>query len=162
MLDDGKWAFNYNTDAERWDCDDLYDTKEEAINAAREGAPEYAEDYLGEGNDYLENGYFDVGQLRKASYAIDGDDIIEHIQEQFFEQCGDVSENWLGYPRSRKSYESNEDYVKRIKPLQEKYNANIDMLENRIHDVVDVWLKEIGEEPNFYSIENTQTIKIKK
>ena len=101
MSSDGKWSYNHRTDDERWDCEYEFDTEQEAVDAARAAAKEWADDYLNddcESAEYLDNGKFDVGQITSPVYSIDAEAVIEHVQEQVGEQCGECAENWLEPP----------------------------------------------------------------
>ena len=162
-MNNGKWTYNYETDAERWDCEEEFDTKAEAIAAARERAPEYAhENYGDDAADYLENCSFDVGQICAVHFDIDAERIIEDMQEQFGDQCGDVSEYWMETPKRPYWRDRTDEEKSEFAQLQEAHQKNINTLSDRLHDVVEEWLKEIGETPNFSSIENAEALRIKE
>ena len=164
-MNDGKWVYNYEQDAERWDIDETYNTKDEAISAAIEDAAEYARDYCeieSEADDWLKNGSFDVGQIRKPTFSIDAEDIIEKIQEQFDEQCGEAAEDWMSWP-SRNNHWRNLTGEERAKQNEHigAYHRKLEDLSERIHEVVEKWMAENGELPNFSSIEDVATVRVR-
>ena len=71
---------------------------------------------------------------------IDGDYIIEYLQENAYDEIGEVSEDWLDYI----TREQRED------------------LENRLLKVILEWLKDCKEEPNFYTVEPFDELMIKE
>ncbi len=84
----------------------------------------------------LDDGYaltdtFAIGLIEKYNIDIDfADTIIERLQTDAYDEVGEVSEDWL-------------NSVNRLQ---------VDALNARIYNVVIEWLKEVNEEPTFYSI----------
>ena len=92
---DGKWLFN-ETDGELW-CGDFYDTKEEAIAAARR-------DGLSE---------FYVGQFKLTELPhIDAERLMDDLADQVFDEAGEFAENYL-----------DDVTEEQIKELEQKLNA---------------------------------------
>ena len=158
-MTDGKWVYEHS-DPDFWGCEYEFDTKQEAIEAARESAPQYAEENFAgnDGGEYLESGHFDVGQLRRATFSIDGEDIIEDIREQFSDQCGEAADDWLRMPNP---YQGSEGQRQRAVERREKFRQRVEELGERLTAVVETWLEDIGETPRFYSVENIDTISVK-
>jgi hypothetical protein len=84
----------------------------------------------------IDDGYaltdtFAIGLIEKYNIDVDfADAIIERLQIDAYDEVGEVSEDWL-------------DSVNRLQ---------VDALNDRIYNVVIEWLKEVNEEPTFYSI----------
>lgn len=82
-----------------------------------------------------------VGEVEKVSINADLDDVLERVMEDVYEQVGEVSEGW--------DISSNKDR----KEIYEKY-------EEKLNQLVKDYIKEIDEEPKFYSIVNEHEVKI--
>ncbi|WP_257129840.1 hypothetical protein [Bacillus cereus] len=124
-----KWMYNLN-DAEAWTSDE-FDTKEEAIAAAKE------EIALIEKLEGIPHGdIFRIGQVELYNPMINVD-FISQLEEQAYDECGEVAEGWL------------ED-------VDEKQKQTLD---SQIQEVITKWLEDIGKTPGFGSIENIERIK---
>jgi hypothetical protein len=90
---------------------------------------ECVEEAIAEGYELSDT--FAIGLIENYSIDIDfADMIIERLQEDAYDVVGEVSDGWL-------------DYVNR---------DDITHLDNKLRQVVNDWLKEIKEEPTFYTI----------
>lgn len=107
-----------------------FDTKEDAIEAAKEE--------LGSPDMGQFVGSFQVGQVADVSVSgVDADYILENVAENTVQ-----------------GMESGEDY------LCDVTKEDRDELEEKLNDVLFTWIKEHGYEPNFFQIENEETITL--
>jgi len=79
MKKEGKWTFN-SVDEGLW-SNDVYDTKEEAIAAAKR-----------DGLSIFFVGRIELMSLPQLNIA---EEIIERLTEHAFEECGEAAENWI-------------------------------------------------------------------
>lgn len=144
------WTYNYDADSEIWYGEGYYDTKEEAIAVARRDAREHFVDegYLTdeEIDTVLHEGTFFIGEAVKWEPQIDGDIIIENLQNEIFDECGIDDAGWLEAP----SYRDRE--------ARAAYDKKVADLSQRLTEVFLQWCKEMGEEPNFYHIDNIRPV----
>ena len=118
--------------AEIWNHD-CFETIEECIQDAKD-------------NYKIDSDMIYVGECKDVSIGgIDLDDILCRVEEDMYEQVGEVSEGWDIYSTSG-------SYADR-KPIYDKYNEKLRQL------VMD-YIEEIGEKPSFYKIVNVKEIKI--
>ena len=115
MMKKYAWSF----DEERY-FDDDSGTVEEALAAARE-CDSACEDVF-------------VGEIAPYVPHICGERVIDGLQEDSFNECGDVSEQWMI----------------RIKPEEEKD------LSEMLTSAFTEWAKKYGHMPNFYAVDNVQ------
>lgn len=112
-----KYAWSRRSDDDIWHggpCETIRECVEEAID-----------------DGYTLTDTFAIGLIEKYNINVDfADIIIEYLQQDAYEEVGEVSEDWL-------------DYIDRSKIAE---------LNDRIHKVVVEWIKEVNEEPTFYSI----------
>lgn len=147
----GKWTFSFTYET-GWDNDE-FDTPDEALKAAREAAPEYADE---EGMEPVEKAYFlsggsvFIGQRYDFKPEIDADFVIEHIQEEACEEGGEYVEDYLDPPPMKDS------------EGRKKWNAQVDDLTSRLTAVFNVWAKETNNEPRFYLIYDISTELLSK
>lgn len=136
MSRDGLWTYAH-VGEELWNNND-YDTQEEAIEAGIEWYKEWYKDEYGEELPDYEPIVFEVGQLSVHVPYVCADWLIDQLQEDAYENCGESGEGFLYYITKRE----------------------VGMLEERLNEALNQWLEDIREEPNFYSIENIKTIHI--
>ena len=76
----------------------------------------------------------------KADYApcIDEVTVIEQLQMDAYEECGEVGEG----------------YLERIAPLEQE------LLKQKLQSAFDEWIKETGNEPWFYVVQEVEEIKV--
>jgi hypothetical protein len=112
-----KYAWSRQSDDEIWQggpCKTVKECVEEAI---------------ADGYDLSDT--FAVGLIEPYSIDIDfADLIIERLQEDAYDEVGEVTEGWL-------------DYVKR---------DDLTRLDDSLKQVINNWLKDVAEEPTFYTI----------
>ena len=122
----GKYLYSFSDDD--WRGCSQYDTKEEALAAAREEAelmPEKEYVYIG-----VSGGIWQP--------TIDGDGIIEMLQEMADDEAGDVAEEYLANVQD-------EDVTKLTEALTKAFNK---------------WAAENGYVPTFGTVENIEEFKI--
>lgn len=137
----GKWTFSFNEET-GWDNDE-FNSPDEALEAAREAAPEYADDEgmeAGEKANFLVNGNVYIGQRYDFEPIIDADFVIEKIQEEAYDEGGEYVEDYLDPPPMKDD------------EARKKWNAQVDDLTSRLTAVFNEWAKETNNEPRFYLI----------
>ena len=82
---------------------------------------------------------FRIGETYDIDTGIDTCDLLERIGERVYDEIGDIAE----------------DYLVDVK------NEEREELEAELNKVFDKWKKKYNYEPNFYGVENIETIKIK-
>ena len=110
-----KYTWN-ESDDELWQHD-CFDTVEECIKDAKENY------------DYKVGETITVGITEPFVVSVDGSDVLERLEENAYEECGEASERWLDYPYK-----------------------DIEKLSKRLTECVNEWLKETNQEPGFYHI----------
>ena len=146
-----KWVCGPGEDEEIWGASEFFDTKEEAIEAGNKALREFIADPENEydQSDVLGHVYeewedipsaFAIGQLRRPSLRIYADSLIENLQEQSDERCGEASETFL------------DDVTKeQEKDLEEKLNA-----------VLNEWLTKYHHQPTFYYLDNIEKVRLEE
>ena len=80
-----------------------------------------------------------IGECEPVSIdGIDFDSVLDSVEQNMYDQVGEISEGWnIGYIRGNTNRAA----------VIEKYDK-------KLLDLVMEYLKEIGEEPNFYKVVN--------
>ncbi|PTQ84765.1 hypothetical protein C8U37_107133 [Trichococcus patagoniensis] len=144
-----KWLCSPSEDEEVWQSSEYFDTKEEAINAGKKALREFIEnpeneydqsDVLGHVYEEYEGVHtvFAVGQAFSPHLCIDAGDVIENLQEQAGDCCGEVAENYL------------DDVTK----------GELEDLEEALNDALQKWLTEYNHQPTFHYINNVEKIEL--
>lgn len=108
---------------------DLFDTIEDCILDAKEN-------YL------VESGIeIVVGEVVPWEPYVFAGNILENLEENAYDECGEVAEDWYAY-----------DY--------RKHESKLDELSDRLTEIVKQWLKDNGTYPDFYKIENVRTVEV--
>jgi hypothetical protein len=129
---EGKWMYELGN-SEVWHGE-YFDTREQAIDAGKEEL--IALNKLRKEKEHKVTKNFQVGQVTKVSPAgVDVDYILENVAENTTE-----------------GMEAGEDY------LCDVTKEDSDELEQKLNDVLFAWIKEHGYEPDFFEIENEETI----
>lgn len=152
MENKSKWTYeidNFDT----WDCEYTFDTKEEAIAAGREAAKEVNRELRDERLGFIET--FRVGEMILVEPKVDAARVIEDITETMYDQTGIDDSEWLERPRTL--FWANDVTAQTIRDAQIEYDGKVEMLSFRLTEVFMDWLKEIGEDKEFYTIENVET-----
>lgn len=118
------YTWNNDKDSEMW-CNGKFETIEGCIKNAKEEGCRTGETVF-------------IGRCVDFEVSVDADDVIERLQEQAYEECGEASDVWIDWK-----------------------NDNVKQLSERLTDCVNEWLKETKQEPTFYYIDNIKAIEIK-
>lgn len=113
-----EYTWNFNKDAELWN---------NGIFATVDDCVEDAKDYM------TTESVVYVGEVVPFVPTTDCTDILDRMEEDAFDHCGEVAELWEPY-----------DYKK-------KYE--IDELDKKLTEVILEWLKKYGREPHIYNIQ---------
>lgn len=119
-----EYTWSYSENDELWQHD-TFDSIEDCIADAKENYGIGADDTIA------------VGIVEPYVVSVDAETILENLEENAYEECGDAAESWI-------------DYKKEL----------IDQLSNRLTECVNQWLKETGNEPHFYKIVGVKTITV--
>lgn len=112
-------------------CHDMFETKEECIQDAI-------------GNYGIKPGEtIYIGKVYEYIPTADVDSMLENMEQDAYEECGDPAEDW--YISSRKGNEE-----------------AFDELCDRVNAAVNEYLKKIGMIPHFYKIDNVHSFEISK
>jgi len=123
-LETGLWMYNFG-DEENWNEDDYYDTKEEAIENGRL-----------EGIDRGETQY-QVGQISMFCPSICAESIIENIEENAYDECGEHGEDCMSCTKEE-----------------------LNKLQNMLDETLNKWMDETNNRPMIYKIENSRNFVI--
>lgn len=130
---DGKWFIDFK-DSEVWDTSEEFNTPEEAIKYGKDvliddkKQPEESQEYFGRES-------FKIGQLRWFKPVICIETLIENLQDNAYDTCGEVSDGYLD-----------------IK------DEDINKLSEMINETLDEWANKTGNHATFGTIENVKTI----
>jgi len=124
-----KYSWDFDGDAERWN-NDSHDTVEEcvedAICAITAGEHNYAETpavvYIGENREFIPR--------------VDVTQILDALEEQAYDECGEIGGDWQTY-----------DWKK-------KERDDVEELAEELNKVVIAWLTKYSRVPHFYTVEN--------
>ena len=120
------WSFE-ETD-EMWTHDE-FETEEECILDAKE-------------NYKMKQGeQIAIGKMYPYVVCADVESLLDRLEEDAYEECGEAAENWE--ITSRKHFEKERD-----------------LLQEKVTECVNEYLKAIGEEPTFYKIDDIYTVAI--
>lgn len=110
---------------------DLFDTIEDCILDAKE-------------NYRVESGTeIVVGEAVPWEPYVWAGNILDHLEEDAYEECGEVAEDWYAY-----------DYK------NEEGRKGLNEISDKITEIVKQWLKDNGTYPDFYKIENIRTVEV--
>jgi hypothetical protein len=125
-MTEGKWTCS--TDEEHWNCDQEFDTKEEALAYAMS---EHAPDMGVEDGQRIYVGQVETIKLDAlADSACDADRAIDNMQEWLYENAGEGAEDSL-------------------KIITKDAEADLDV---RLTNTVLEWMKAYGIKPNYFLI----------
>ena len=127
----GKYSWDFDGDAEFWN-NGTFDTVDECI----EDAIQFLTKEIADSEEYPTVVY--IGENREFVPEVDGLQVLEALEEQASEQCGEVGSDWETY-----------DWKDRQKKEKE-----ISELKDELNRVLIDWLTKYGRMPNFYTVEN--------
>lgn len=134
MSNIGKWMFNIG-ESELW-IGEEYDTREEAIEKGKSEAKDFNAWRIKEGRAAFIS--FVIGQISEIHPSgVDVDFILENVAENTVQ-----------------GMEAGENY------LSDVTDEHRDELEQKLNDVLFIWMKEHGYEPDFFIIENIEEVTI--
>ena len=122
-----KYSWDFDGDAEFWN-NDSHDTIEECM----EDAIRFLTKEIEDSEEYPTVVY--IGENREFVPEVDGLRVLEALEEQASEQCGELGGDWEA-----------SDWHKREEVAE---------LEEELNKVVIAWLTRYGRMPTFYSVEN--------
>lgn len=112
----------HSSDGENFNSDD-FETREDCIADATENYG-YTSFYIGQAVDFKPHIYID--------------DLLERMNEQACEQCGEYAENYLYYVSDKDKKE----------------------LSDKLNEVFQAWAKKTGNEPTFFTVDNVEKIEV--
>lgn len=124
-----KYTWNTDLNADIW-YNDEFDTIEDCILDAKEN---YG---IEEGTDIF------IGEVVYYELYIDATTILDFLEEDAYEQCGQVAGDWC-------TYDNIKDELK------------LEILSDKLTEVIREWLIEYNRYPDFYRIENIQMVEVK-
>lgn len=119
-------------------------------------------DALHEGFDDPDQESVDIGRGKAVTIDLlifdhSAERILEDIQEQAEELCGEVASDWLpSRPYARRFKEGSPEREKAERDLAE-YKKDLGELTEALRLTVDKWLTDKGLQPTFYTVENIKT-----
>ena len=121
-------TWNYKETDELWQRDQ-FKTEEGCILDAK-------------GNYGMKTGYtIAIGTVYPYTVSADVDVLLEQLEQDAYEECGEAAENW--------------DISSRI-----HYDEQIDKLHFEVTECVERYLSSINEVPSFYRIDDIYTVKV--
>lgn len=129
----GKWT--YSSEEERWG-NECFDTFDEAITAGRNS---YASNKEETDEDVTVSQFF-VGQISNPVAVINVDSILETVDENYYEQCGDYAEGWHN-------------------AIAKEDTA---VLEKMMHETFVQWQKLTNNKADFYKVINVVVLDVKE
>jgi len=121
-------TWNYRKTDELWGHDE-YETEEECISDAKEN-------YGMEVGDTIA-----IGTVYPYVVCIDAETVLDALEENAYEECGEVVEDWKTYSKDNKE--------------------ELDNLTNELTECVNRYLLSVKEVPSFYKIDDIYTVTIK-
>lgn len=109
---------------------DLFDTIEDCILDAKENY------LIDPGTEIV------VGEAVLWEPYVWAGDILDRLEEDAYEECGEVAEDWYAY-----NYR--------------KHENKLDELSDKLTEIIMHWLKDNGTYPDFYRIENVCVVEVK-
>lgn len=82
-----------------------------------------------------------IGTVFPYQVCVDAESLLERIEEEAYEECGEVAEDWGITSR-------------------EHFDKEIDELQDKVTMLVIEYLEKIGEKPTFSKIDNIYTVTL--
>lgn len=139
-----KYSYSHNEEDFSGQCDSIEDAILESIC---EYGGEYETVYIGEAHQKT------IGQYLWQS---DVENLLERMQEQAQEECGECAEDWLSAPYFdyRIKGESTEDQKARLAAHKQKESDRLAFLLDGFRIVLETWATEEKEQPGFWHVQN--------
>lgn len=122
------YIWNFNKDEEIWQNDE-HDTIDECLKAAKKEAD----------TDEHQTVVY-IGECVPYTPEVDCTDILDRMQEQAGEMCGDVGGDWCAYDWHKKE--------------------ELEELNDSLTNIVCDWLKKYGYYPGFSNIQNIKEYQL--
>jgi len=132
----GKYTWEFDKDEEFW-RNATFDTIEECIQEAKKVMQAYGE----------EHSVIYIGETEVFEPYVFGTDVMERIEEQAFEECGEAAEGWGIWNEIRSKGEA-------------ESKAAWEELSDKLTEAVNHWLKKYNLVPNFYKIVNIREVPV--
>lgn len=120
-------SWSYGENDELWQHDE-FETEEECILDAKEN-------YRMKPGEQIA-----IGTVCPYQVFVSAERILESIEEEAYEECGEVAENWNLFGKDN--------------------SEALDILSNELTDCVNRYLESIGEKPTFSKIDDIYTVTI--
>lgn len=133
----GKYTWEFDESEEYWQ-NGTFDTIEECIRDAKECMKD---NYTGK-HDVIY-----VGETIVFQPWVLGTDVIEHLEQQAFDEYGEVAEGWDVWSGLREKGNEQKD-------------AAWNELSQQLTDVVNDWIAKYDLTPNFYKIVNIREVDL--
>ena len=124
------YTWNFDNTADIWNYG-VFNTVDECIKEAKEGYDVKSSDVI----------Y--VGEVQKFEPHVNATIILDQLETDVYEECGEVADDWYTY-----------NFVNRSD--RDKLNE----LSNKLTEIVVQWLKDNNKYPDFYKIVNIREIRI--
>lgn len=132
-MKNGQWMCDF-TGSEIWTDGEYFDTKEEALEYGREYIKELQEE---EGEEFYSD--FRIGQIAEVSVSgVNVNSILDNVAENTTCQCNEVGEDYLC-------------------DVKDEHRSE---LEEKLNEVLFDWIEKHGYQPDFFTIENEETITL--
>ena len=118
-----RYTWTNNPDDEIWG-NDCFDTIEECIKDAVSSG-------------YKKGDTIAIGEVVEFIPRVSGYSVLDGLETDAYEECGEVSEGWIDYSKEE-----------------------VEKLSDKLTSVIQEWLKETNQEPTFYSIQNIKVVFI--
>lgn len=134
----GKYAWEFSENAENWN-NPTFDTIEECIQEAKE---------VMKHDWHKKQDVIYIGETNPFSPMVDGASLIEHLEEQAFDECGEYAEDWQPWLDLRQ------------RDGEENARKAFSELDTMLTQVVNGWLAKYNLQPQFYLVENIREVRI--
>lgn len=139
-----KYSYSHNEEYFSGQCDSVEDAILESIC---EYGGEYETVYVGEAHQKTIGEYLWLCNI---------ENLLEQLQEQAQEECGECAEDWLSGPYFEHYIkgESKEDREARYKAHYAKKADRLAFLVDGFKIVLETWATDAGEQPRFWHVRN--------
>lgn len=134
----GKYTWEFSENAEYWE-NGTFETVEECIDEAKM--------LINAGYHEKQNVIY-VGETNVFVPTVDGEDVVEHIEEQAADEYGEVADGWEPWLTLRE------------RDGEENARKAWSELDTMLSQVLNGWLAKHSLTPQFYTIENIREVRI--
>jgi len=134
-----EYCYSYNEENFSGSCPTVEDALSEAIDNGDGGEEGF---WIGESVKFKAGDFFCLQRV---------EDLLDKLAEDAWDECGEVSEDWLNfYPNWR----SSSPEMRQAKIL--KHRQSLKPLRDDIRAAINKWADETGRQPDFWSVKNVQ------